>query len=139
MNYDEIDRNSLRDMQMKIMENVAASALIPLMRIGDELGLFTVLADGGPMDIPSFASAANIDERYCEEWVLAMSAAGEPTRGRLVASVAITAATGAVSVAETETSYSCGKAVKDTTDRTKMGKGIRSSCGGFVQTAVPSE
>lgn len=76
MNYDEIDRSSLRDMQMKIMENVAASALIPLMRIGDELGLFTVLADSGPMDIPSFAAAANIDERYCEEWVLAMSAAG---------------------------------------------------------------
>ena len=45
MNYDEIDHKSLRDMQMKIMENVAASALIPLMRIGDELGLFTVLAD----------------------------------------------------------------------------------------------
>ena len=63
MNYDEIDRSSLRDMQMKIMENVAASALIPLMRIGDELGLFTVLADSGPMDIPSFAAAANIDER----------------------------------------------------------------------------
>ena len=72
MNYEEIDRNSLRDMQMKIMENVAASALIPLMRIGDELGLFTVLADSGPMDIPSFAKAANIDERYCEEWCRAM-------------------------------------------------------------------
>lgn len=76
MYMDELDRGRLRDMQMKIMENVAASALIPLMRIGDELGLFTVLADKGPMDIKSFAAAAEIDARYCEEWVLAMCAAG---------------------------------------------------------------
>ncbi len=55
MYMDELDRGRLREMQMKIMENVAASALIPLMRIGDELGLFTVLADKGPMDIASFA------------------------------------------------------------------------------------
>jgi len=84
MNYDEIDRSSLRDMQMKIMENVAASALVPLMRIGDELGLFTVLADSGPMNIPSFAAAANIDERYCEEWVLAMCAAGYCSHNDLI-------------------------------------------------------
>ena len=48
----------------------------------------------------------------------------------------VTAATSAVSVAEAETSYPCGKAVENTTDRTKMGEGIRSSRGGFVQTAV---
>ena len=34
----KIDVESLKKLQWKIMQNVAAGAIIPLMRIGDELG-----------------------------------------------------------------------------------------------------
>ena len=30
------------------MQNVAAASIVPIMRIGDELGLFKILADNGP-------------------------------------------------------------------------------------------
>ena len=38
----------LKSLQWKIMQDVSASALIPLMRIDDELGLFIVLGKQGP-------------------------------------------------------------------------------------------
>ena len=71
-----INVDSLKKLQWKIMQNVAAGAIIPLMRIGDELGLFKKLADGGPYTVKEFSSAAKIDQRYCQEWLSAMCAAG---------------------------------------------------------------
>ncbi len=73
---DQLDIDALRKLQWKIMENVAASALIPLMRIGDELGLFATLQATGPATAEVFAQAASIDARYAKEWLLALAAAG---------------------------------------------------------------
>ena len=36
----ELSIEKLKSLQWKIMQDISASALIPLMRIGDELGLF---------------------------------------------------------------------------------------------------
>ena len=72
----KIDVDSLKKLQWKIMQNVAAGAIIPLMRIGDELGLFKKLGECKPTTIKQFSKAADIDERYCQEWLYAMSAAG---------------------------------------------------------------
>ena len=44
----ELSIDELKKFQWKIMQDVSASALIPLMRIGDELGLFNVLGRKGP-------------------------------------------------------------------------------------------
>lgn len=71
-----MDTKALRALQWKVFENVAAAQLVPLMRIGDELKLFTTLADTGPCDNASFAKAAGIDARYSLEWLSAMCAAG---------------------------------------------------------------
>ena len=73
---DNLDIETMKKLQWKIMENVAASALIPLMRIGDALGLFTTLDTTGPATAEKFAEAAGIDARYAREWLLALSAAG---------------------------------------------------------------
>ena len=43
-----MDSKKLKELQWKVFQNVAAAQLVPLMRIGDELKLFTTLANLGP-------------------------------------------------------------------------------------------
>ena len=69
-----LDVEKLKKLQFKIMKDVAASALIPLMRIGDQLGLFQTLSEKGPMTSKRFAEEAKVDERYLREWLYALSA-----------------------------------------------------------------
>lgn len=71
-----MDTKKLKALQWKVFENVAAAQLVPLMRIGDELKLFSRLAEVGPCDNASFAAAADIHARYSLEWLCAMCAAG---------------------------------------------------------------
>ena len=69
-----LDVEKLKKLQFKIMKDVAASALIPLMRIGDQLGLFQKLSALGPITSKKFAEEAKVDERYLREWLYALSA-----------------------------------------------------------------
>ena len=69
-----LDVEKLKKLQFKIMQDVAASALIPLMRIGDQLGLFQKLAALGPITSKKLAEEAKVDERYLREWLYALSA-----------------------------------------------------------------
>ncbi len=71
-----MDAKKLKALQWKVFENVAAAQLVPLMRIGDELKLFSRLAAVGPCDNAHFAEAAGIHPRYSLEWLCAMCAAG---------------------------------------------------------------
>ena len=50
MSDTNLDIEKLKNLQFKIMKDVAASALIPLMRIGDQLGLFQKLSELGPIN-----------------------------------------------------------------------------------------
>ena len=59
-----MDSKKLKELQWKVFQNVAAAQLVPLMRIGDELKLFTTLANLGPSKNNDFAKAAEIDARY---------------------------------------------------------------------------
>lgn len=72
----ELSIEKLKSLQWKIMQDISASALIPLMRIGDELGLFIVLGKQGPCTESEFSNYAEIDQRYAREWLLAMCASG---------------------------------------------------------------
>ena len=76
MYLSEVDPEKLKKLQWQIMQNVAAAAIIPIMRIGDELGLFKILADNGPCTDKKFSELANIDHRYAREWLLAICASG---------------------------------------------------------------
>ena len=69
-----LDVEKLKKLQFKIMKDVAASALIPLMRIGDRLCLFQKLSALGPTTSKKFAEEAKVDERYLREWLYALSA-----------------------------------------------------------------
>jgi hypothetical protein len=50
MSDTNLDIEKLKNLQFKIMKDVAASALIPLMRIGDQLGFFQKLSELGPIN-----------------------------------------------------------------------------------------
>ena len=47
-----------------------------LAMLGDRLGLFAALADGGPASSTELAARANVSERYTREWLYGMHAAG---------------------------------------------------------------
>ena len=59
----ELSIDELKKLQWKIMQDVSASALIPLMRIGDELGLFNVLGRKGPCKESEYYNYAKICAR----------------------------------------------------------------------------
>ena len=69
MTENKLSIEKLKNLQWKIMQDVSASALIPLMRIGDELGLFIVLGKQGPCTESEFSNFAKIDQRYAKEWL----------------------------------------------------------------------
>ena len=69
------DLNKIRELQSKVMKDIAAGALIPMMMIGDELNLFESLYKLGPITSENFSKEIQMDHRYIREWLLALSAA----------------------------------------------------------------
>ena len=69
------DLNKIRELQGKVMKDIAAGALIPMMMIGDELNLFESLHKLGPITAENFSKEIQMDHRYIREWLLALSAA----------------------------------------------------------------
>ena len=47
MSLSQINPDKLKELQLKVMQDVSASAIIPLMRIGDQLGIFKHLSELG--------------------------------------------------------------------------------------------
>ena len=70
------EKNISIKLQFKVMKDVAAAAVVPLMRIGDQLGIFEKLAGAGEVSSGEFSKLAEVDERYLREWLYALSAAG---------------------------------------------------------------
>ena len=69
------DLQKIRELQGKVMKDIAAGALIPMMMIGDELNLFEKLHKLGPITAEDFSKKIKMDHRYILEWLLALSAA----------------------------------------------------------------
>ena len=69
------DIEKTRKLQYKIMQDIASGALIPMMRIGDELGLIKSLHKFGQCTSEEFSNQIRIDKRYIREWLLALAAA----------------------------------------------------------------
>ena len=70
------DIEKTRKLQYKVMQDMAAGALIPMMRIGDELELFKDLYKFGPCTSDDFSTKIKMDKRYIREWLLSLAAAG---------------------------------------------------------------
>ena len=81
-----IDRARADAFTGRVVDDTAGLTTVALASIGDQLGLWRQLADGGPADSRELAVRTDTDERYVREWLAAMLAAGyleyEPASGR---------------------------------------------------------
>jgi len=70
----------------KMLGDLGGAASVPLVRIGDALGLYKALHAGGPMTPGELAGKTHIHERYLREWLSHNAAAGylayDPQSGR---------------------------------------------------------
>jgi 2-polyprenyl-3-methyl-5-hydroxy-6-metoxy-1,4-benzoquinol methylase len=71
----EVDAAS-RALAGRIVQDIAGAGALRLCVIGDELGLFKELAEGGPATSTELAARTGLNERYLREWIYGSSAAG---------------------------------------------------------------
>ena len=71
-----LDQAKLREFVGKFVGDIGATLHAPLVLIGERLGLYKAMADGGPMTPPELASRTGTDERYVREWLCAQAASG---------------------------------------------------------------
>ena len=71
-----INENALNELLGKAINDVGATSLATLVLIGDELGLYRGLADGGPQTSSELARRTHTAERYVREWLNAHAASG---------------------------------------------------------------
>ena len=60
----------------KAAGDIGATFFAPLMIIGHELGLYSTLAEQGPLTSAELASYTNTAERYIREWLRTNAAGG---------------------------------------------------------------
>jgi 2-polyprenyl-3-methyl-5-hydroxy-6-metoxy-1,4-benzoquinol methylase len=71
-----LDGAKLEAFMGKVIGDMAGTMTTLLCSIGDRLGLFRELAEGGPATAAELAARAGIDERYASEWLRGLAAAG---------------------------------------------------------------
>jgi SAM-dependent methyltransferase len=83
-----VDEAAVGAFMQRTMGDAAGMMAAALAMLGDRLGLFTALAEGGPATSAELASRAGVSERYAREWLYGMHAAGylaiEPETGQFV-------------------------------------------------------
>lgn len=60
----------------RMLGDMGAASMLPLIRLGDELGLYRAMADAGPLSAQQVAFRTGTHERYVREWLSAHAASG---------------------------------------------------------------
>lgn len=71
-----IDETKLNEFLGRFVGDLGATLSAPLVLIGERLGLYKGLADGGPQTAAELAARTGTDERYVREWLCAQAAGG---------------------------------------------------------------
>jgi ubiquinone/menaquinone biosynthesis C-methylase UbiE len=71
-----LDSEKLNAFAGKAIGDISAAASAALVIIGDKLGLYRALAEGGPLTSTALAAKTNTDERYVREWLGNQAAGG---------------------------------------------------------------
>ncbi len=71
-----VDEAKLDAFVGKMVGDLGAAMSAALVIVGDRLGLYKHMAEGGPLTPESLARRAGIAERYAREWLAAQAAAG---------------------------------------------------------------
>ncbi|WP_313695820.1 class I SAM-dependent methyltransferase [Halorarum halobium] len=74
-----LDRERLNRHVQTALSDFGATAHAPLVVIGDELGLYGMLADAGPLTSAGLAEETDTAERYVREWLRSQAAGGYVT------------------------------------------------------------
>jgi len=70
-----LDMSKLQAFMNQTMTDMSAALVSFMCTIGDQLGLFKILATSGPSTSMELAARANISERYAREWLSALTSA----------------------------------------------------------------
>lgn len=71
-----VDETKLHDMLGKLVSDMGAAAIAPLVILGDKLGLYKALAASGPLSSEQLAENTGTTERYVREWCAAQAGSG---------------------------------------------------------------
>ncbi len=71
-----IDESKLHDLVIKMVGDMGAAAIAPLVIVGDRLGLYKTLAANGPLAPEALAEKTGTTERYVREWCAAQASSG---------------------------------------------------------------
>jgi len=71
-----VDPDKLMSFVFRAVDEVGATLNTALVVMGDKLGLYQALADGGPLTPADLAARTGIAERYAREWLSAQAAGG---------------------------------------------------------------
>lgn len=71
-----VDNAKLEQLRDQVIADAGGALAVPLAFLGDKLGLFAALRDGGPATSAQLAERAGLAERYVREWLLVMAASG---------------------------------------------------------------
>lgn len=74
-----VDETKLNDFVGRLLGDLGGAVSVPLVRIGDELGLYRTLDEIGPATPNQLAEATGCAERYVREWLNAQAASGYVT------------------------------------------------------------
>src|SRR4051812_45165348 len=72
----EVDKDRLGAFMGKMLGDFGAAANAALIKVGDRLGLYKLLAAQGPLTPQQLAQASNTSERCVREWLSAQAASG---------------------------------------------------------------
>ena len=72
----QIDESKLHSLLGLMVNELGAAQNAALVILGDELGLYSAMADKGPLSSEGLAAATGTHERYVREWASAQAASG---------------------------------------------------------------
>jgi 2-polyprenyl-3-methyl-5-hydroxy-6-metoxy-1,4-benzoquinol methylase len=71
-----VDETKLNELVGRVLGDLGGAMSVPLVRIGDSLGLYDALKRIGPATAEDLATAAACSPRYVSEWLAAQTASG---------------------------------------------------------------
>ncbi len=81
-----VDETKLHEFIGRMLGDLGGALSVPMVRIGDRLGLYKALHANGPMTAGELASKTDLAERYTREWLSHQAASGyltyDPGTGR---------------------------------------------------------
>lgn len=73
-NTPAINEEQLHALVGGVLHDLGGAFSVPLVQIGESLGLYETLAENGAMNSQELADRTNLDERYLREWLAAQAA-----------------------------------------------------------------